>query len=451
MPRVIADEAAEHAVIGSILIDATTDPPYRESALALAKRRLTPADFRDQGCRSIFEAMLDADANGRRVDVVTLGPSLARRGFFDAEAGRELLTRIADPDVTPSAANITLYVEQVAEASARRRLALAGREMQALADDPSEAVADVLAKAESGLAEAKRVATADGDDFDIGEITRAIRDRLAGIDGGRRRWRTGVEAIDRHFGGIGLGEHWVIGGRSGHMKTALATNVLWATLESGQPAAMFRFEESRERMLLRLASLNSGVPYGGVDAGNLTPDDVDAFDAALVSMAERYRGLLEVHMGMSLAHIEGTIARLKPALVVIDTLQAAADQIGRRHKDRRDLEIQSICQSVARLCTQPGLEHAAIVVSQLQKGTGQPSMRDLRESGSIEESADAVILLWWPRKERDDVDADKVVLRVGKNRITGPPGLAVCEVDPGTQRFGRLIPKDAAEMFLEAL
>jgi len=449
----IAAESAEHAVIGSILIDAagyaagrdldghpTPDrEPYRDNALAVAKARLTPDDFTLIECRVIYEAMLAADADGVAVDVVSLAP------YLDWQDNFGLLVRLGDPNVTPSAANVGLYVHQVADATARRRLQLTAEGMAVFAADTTESLSAVLDRAEDGVAEARKSAAVDVKAFDLLAEIEDTRASLDGRDESQWRWQTGVDFIDKRFGGIGIGEHWVVGGRSGHMKTALACNIMLGTLQAGHRTVMFRYEENRRRMYLRLASLVAGVPY----CVEPYSEAAGVIDEALSQLAD-FDGLLEVHLGLNMPQCEGVVQRFKPSLVIYDTLQAMTEAVGKAHEARRDLEVQSICQHASRLCMTPGNEHAALLISQLQKGEGQPTMRQLRETAAIGENADVALLLWWPYKERDMADPDKIVIRVGKQR-DGLPGKTVCYIEPTTQRFGARMQRDAADMFLSTL
>jgi len=443
----ITDIRAERAVIGSILVDSASPGEYEFNAFVVAKARLTSASFTDPDCRLVFDAMLLADADRKPVDLVTIGDYLQVLGFFKQAGAYGILDDFASESNMPSAARVGHYVHLVAQAAARRHLQATWAALSARADDQYETVSELLDEAEQGVKAARKAASEDTGAFDLVGTVNALRARLSGHDDSAWRWRTGVEEIDHWIGGIGVGEHWVFGGRSGHMKTAAACNVMAATLAGGHRVAMFRYEEQVEHILLRLASLECGVAYGDIDQ----PAAGDALDAALAELSGRYGGLLEIHAGLDLPVIEGVIARFKPNLVVYDTLQAMADQTSKGHGERRDLQVQSICQFVSRLAIMPGNQHAAILISQLQKGVGRPTMRELRESGAIEESADVVVLLWWPSKDHDHAARERVVVQVGKNRVNGKLGRGVSEIDAGTQRFGARLSAPAADCFLGSL
>ena len=435
-------EHYERAVIGSILVDAQSVPPYQHRALALARLQLQPVDFLDTDCRTIYEAMIECDSDGLPVDVVTLAPYLEKRGWLDTDdPGSDgdpymFLWDVVNPEHMPCAANVEMYVRLVAGASARRQIAELGQWQCHQANDMSTPINDVLDASEDRLAEARERVRDHVGEYDLAAAVERARARLS--TAGEWRWKVLTAGLDGYFGGIGQGQQWVIGGRSGHMKTALAVNIAWQTMQAGHRVLINRYEESEDSMLLRLASLESGESYGAMQREQVAEQAMANFDAGLKGMVGKYGNLLRCTMGLSFARIEGIVAEWKPALVIYDTIQAMADQLAEGSDRRRDLQVQRVCQHAARLCAMPDAGHAAILISQLQKGRGQPTMAELRESGAIEEAADVVLLLHWPYKEDSGATRNQIILRVGKNRLTGQLGIIKCAVDPGTQRFGQL-------------
>jgi len=443
----IQAEAAERAVVGSILVDAASG--YRFGALAAARLHLQPDDFSDGDCRELYEIILEADGDGSPYDIVALGPYLQRHGWGPAHSGTALLIECGTCGVVPSAAHAEWYAEQVAAASQRRAVVGIGNDLAADAEDPTAVVSSLVERAEQGVADVRAATRRKAEGYDLAVGVERTRARLMGEGDDGWSWRTQIPVVDRHFGGMGVGQQWVIGGRSGHMKTALALQLAWETMQAGHRVLMCRYEESEDSMIRRLASLESGVAYGDMASDDAREADVREFDAALRALPTRFGSLLRIHMGLSLAAIEGIAADWKPTLIIYDTLQAMADQLAGGSDRRRDLQVQRVCQFAARLCAADTNQHAAILISQLQKGSGQPTMAELRESGAIEETADAVLLLWWPYKERGaPCRQDTIVVKVGKNRLTGRLGTLPCDVVPGTQRFGALLSEAEKANFL---
>jgi len=439
---------AEMAVIGSIFLDAAM--ACRDGALLKAKARLRAEDFYSADPRGIFEAILRADADGFPVDVVTMAPRLRATGQWEAEELHGILTAFGDGTVVPSSANVSAYIEQVAEASAWRQLAAHTKGALAKANDPTVSFTEAVAELTSAISESQRHYAGRGG-FDLGE---SVDEAIAALDGdgdSARRWATGIPAIERITGGFRPGQHWVIGARSQHCKTAMACNMTLACLRQGGSVVMFRYEETVAAVLYRLASQLSGVPYS-VALGELaTQEDRETFRAGLEQLKDKYADALDIEVGLDLPAAEAIIAERRPWLVIYDTLQAAAQQLQGRHEGRHDLNIGAICGNVSRLAL--AHEHAAVVISQLKKDSvGIPTMVTLRESGAIEEAADIVLLCWWPQVERevreDDPAKNYYVIKLGKNRVRGMRPTLVCELDPGTQKFGPALPQGAAKEFV---
>ncbi|MFC1806130.1 replicative DNA helicase [Planctomycetota bacterium] len=429
-------EEAERAVLGSMMLDRGCIPTVR--------RWVAATDFHLPDHAAIFTAILELDEEGTDADLVSLAEALKAHGELESVGGPAFLIGLLDG--TPSAANAEYYAVTVANRSARRALIHAANEAARGAYDLSVPVTESITALRLALDGVRTEESARASD--LAEIVERIRSTLYDDGDGRWRWQTGIPLIDTYFRGIGVGRQWVIGGRSGMYKTGLACGILRGTLEGGHRACMFRYEESEESIVARLAGQLSNVPCGRINAGEAGDDELAAYDAALTRIAAEWNEQFCVRMNPTLGEIEAVVADLKPALVIYDTVQAMADQLGGTEGKRRDLDVQGMCQFAARLCARPTNEHASIIISQLQKGSGRPSMDQLRETGAIEESTDVAVLLWWPHKEKDSCSRDRLVVRVGKNRITCRLATLATELDPDTQRLGNLLNAGEAEGFL---
>ena len=426
------DTDAERSTVGSVFLES--------ACLPAVKAIVQPGDFHDMDCRLVFEAMLTLDGAGSPIDDVTVGDALRAKGVGSVAGMLEpILTAV------PSSAHAAHYAAVVARYAARRRLLEASITLGERAVNEAEPVELTIEWAREELALAA-AASGQGERFDLAtEVSEAIASLSP--DTGKRRWMTGVDALDYCTGGFAPGQHWVIGGRSQHAKTSLAVNMMLACLGAGGSVVMARYEETAREVLLRMASQASGIPHSDARLRRLSEYDAQSFVTALDAL-NQFGGRLTILVGEPLAAVEATVQARRPWLVIYDTLQAMALQQA-EGEHRHDLAVGRICGFASRLALR--YEHAAVTVSQLQKGTtGVPSMTNLRESGAIEESADVAVLSWWPFVEQgDSVCQDRIVLKLGKNRPGGTLPKTVSGIIPGTQRVTEKLSRDDATDFLE--
>ena len=410
------DLAAEQAVLGAVLCD--------PGCLPVVRSVVAPADMYSPDHVRIFEAVLRLHEEHRAIDLVMVVAKLREMGELEVVGQDAVIETIARG---PSSAHAVHYAGIVADKARRRRIIRAATSAMRAAYDET-ATEDELVRAAGDVPPAA-ILDKGGFDLDlaVAEAKRAFDPEAAGM-----RWSSGLPWLDAAIGYIKAGLVWIIAGRSGHMKTALAINLMRSLLDAGAKVAMFRYEESTSAMLHRLAGVWSGVPPSDLELGNPGEADRGRFMGALDDVRTRFKGRIGIYMGATVPKVEAVIASALPHLVIYDTLQAMAQRLSENEK-RRDLTVQKICDLAAAYAQRYG--HTAILVSQLRKGTtGLPSMDDLRESGAIEEGADKALLLWYPFRERGEgVPDSKLAIRVGKNRTIGRFPTLVAEVFAPTQ------------------
>ena len=435
---------AEEAVLGAVLLDNAMLPAVRGI--------IGPEDLYSPDHRAVFGAMVALAEGGEAIDAVTLPAKLCERSDLERIGGAAYLVELAER--TPSAARVESYAWLVAEAAERRRLIAAANEIAARAYDPTST-------AEERAMAIGKLATARGTRRGAFDLDTAVDAALAEVDSavapeGGDGMATGIEVVDRNTGGMRPGQLWVVGGRPQHGKTATTVNVMDAALKRGQRVLNVRYEERAEDILMRLASLRSGIGYGDIRSGRAAdnPHDVKRFKRTLVGLRAELEGRLSVLVHPTQGEIEAEVQGLRPALVVLDTLQKATHALGRVSK-RHDLEVARLTAWLGRLAGRYGV--AVIAVSQIGRAMlrenrrGLPRLEHLKESGAIEEDADVCVLCYWPWKESlrgDGTPAERYVLNLAKNRTAGFTGELVCRIDPETQKLGAVESRDA-RVFLE--
>jgi replicative DNA helicase len=415
-------ESAEQAVLGSMLID--------QAAAELCLGRLTPEDFYREAHRRIFAAV---KAVGQ-ADVVLVGEELQRRGGLEAVGG---LTYLADlAGCVPATAMAEHYAGVVGQKAMLRRLAMAGKQIAAGADEYDDA-AEALAAAEELLARVKS-ASAIAQPVHMGTVIERRwaehRNRSTRTEG----WPTGFRDLDAILGGLRNGELIVLGARPSAGKTAFAlalaqrraetANVLFVSLETGRTimadreiaaatglsakklrAKVYGDErlDAAEEHVGRLMAL----PVYALDEGDLTTDRVLA---AAWSLSASQGGL---------------------GLVVVDYLTLLTDRRARGESEAT--HVGHMAHKLQRLAINLGCP--VLLISQLSREVEhrddkRPVLADLRDSGVIEQAASVVVFLYRPGYYGEPPDG--MVEAIVAKQKDGPIGTARLSFDLETGRFG---------------
>lgn len=231
--------------------------------------------------------------------------------------------------------------------------------------------------------------------------------------------RTGLKSMDRVLTGLEPGRLYVVAGRPGMGKSALACQMAQSAAEQGARAAIFSLEMPAEEVTQRMVCAAARVNARVMDNRKLSE-----LEARRYTNAAREIGELPIIFpqatSMTVEQItrEARLEKLRGGLgcVVVDYLQLVRSS--RRH-DSREQEVSEISRELKLLAR--SLEVPVIAVSQLnrdveKRGDKRPLMSDLRESGAIEQDADAILLIY--REDYYDTNAHKGLAEiiVGKNR-----------------------------------
>jgi len=266
---------------------------------------------------------------------------------------------------------------------------------------------------------------------------------LKGIEDGdaHDHINTGYRELDGYYDGLGRGELTIIAARPSMGKSALATNILLHCAQAGLRAVVFSTEVTPEQINKNMLIIQSQVPSG------LLKGKIQDGDWSKVAGAAAHIHNLDividneqpVTIGRVISAVE-VAHQVKPVdLVIVDYIQDMAAPAA----DRRDLELAKIVQPLKALAMR--LRCAVIAVSQLSRKTEdrtdkRPHLADLRESGSIEQAADKVILLFRAGYYDVDLDPGPTELIVAKNR-NGATGMMQMKFIPKTITF-----RDAGDM-----
>lgn len=404
----MGNENAESAVIGCILMDGGTVMP--EAVLSIG-----PEDFSRAEYRAIYRACLSLFQESRDIDVVTLREALSVAGV-DANACMAVAVKAAE--ATPSIRRYREYLTIVHQEGTKRR---AGDCAAALLEavNAGEPFEDCRRKA----AEVLRC-------FDEPSASSGTVDAKAGLlsfmdeqEQERSYISTGFSRLDRNLW-IEAGDYIIIGGRPSAGKTALTLQMA-LHMSKTRRVLYFSLETSARKLYDRAIANFAMVPLGRIKAHALTDDDwqrvTQAYDAF-----SRLRLEVVPASGWTVEQIRAKAIQSRAEVVFIDYITLI--QATGRTMLERATQISIALHTFSQQC---GV--AVFALSQLNReGAGNPDMTSIRESGQIEQDADAVLLLYQP-----DEDEAERALRTAKNK-EGRTGELMLRFDGQHQRFFEL-------------
>lgn len=328
--------------------------------------------------RRIFRAIARIAADGKRPDVVTVSDWLDTRKM--QQDGGEYLTRLVNE--THSAAMLPDHVDRLID-----------RELSTRLNRAAVAIMDSTGSGPERLAEAQRLISEIESRDDGGptplDVTNWLDEMQARADG-KTGLKTGFCDIDRRLGGLRGGDLVVIAARPSMGKSALALEIL---LQAG--GLMFNLEMSGVSLIDRLVSRLSGVPLPVIRSGNPNDEQWPAVTKATTTIQESGL-LLDETPALTIQEIHSRSRQAQRRygipLIVIDYLQLVRCKSATRFEEVSEVSRQ--CKALAKSLNLP-----VIVLSQLnrkveERANKRPLMADLRESGQLEQDADAILMLY---------------------------------------------------------
>jgi replicative DNA helicase len=250
---------------------------------------------------------------------------------------------------------------------------------------------------------------------------------------------SGFRALDKVVGGFQPGQLIVLGSRPSMGKTALSLNFALNAAREGRRIAYFSVEMAKEQLMARMISAASGIRTGDLRAGNISDADWPRLINASAEIAE-----LPIHInnaaGISPGDVlsEAKLVRNRGGLdlVFVDYLQLMSMRRRSESREREVSEITKALKFVARDLCVPVIVTAQLYRGLECRGDKRPRLTDLRESSSIEQDADLVMLLYragcYNRDEIEERGRAEVI--VAKNRL-GETGTAVLKFDQFSGQF----------------
>ncbi|MDY5128417.1 replicative DNA helicase [Actinotignum urinale] len=427
---------AEIATLGAMMLskDAITD----------AVEILTADDFYRPAHATIFSIILDLFGRSEPADPITVSAELKKNGDLERVGGDTYLhTLIA---TVPTVTNAEHYAQIVREQAQLRRLVEVGTRIAQLGYTTDGAdVAGLINMAQSEVFNMSnsRESTEYSSLRDLlpsvlEELQKneARGDNVEGVS-------TGFVALDDKLNGLREGQMIIVAARPGAGKSTLAMDFCRnAAVHEGKPCLYFSLEMNRTELAMRLLAAEASVFQDRMIKGEMEQKDWERMVKAM-ERVEKAPLLVDDSPNLTLGEIRAKTRRLKQQhdiqLVVIDYLQLLSS--GGRTPESRQQEVSEFSRSIKLLAKE--LEIPIVAVAQLNRDSERrndkrPQVSDLRESGSLEQDADVVLLIHREDMYSQDDDVKGMAeIIVGKQR-SGPTGSIQVAFQGHYARFANL-------------
>ena len=384
-----ADLAAEQAVLGAMLLS--------KDAIADVVETLKIDDFYRPAHGTVYAAVLDLYGRGEPADAVMVAGELTKSGEIARIGGAAYLHDLVSS--VPTAANASYYARIVSERATLRRMVTAGTRIVQMGYAAEGDVYDLVDRAQAEVYDLTSGRTSE--DYlplrDIFEGTINEIEAIAAHNGQMVGVPTGFTDLDALTNGLHPGQLVIVAARPAIGKSTLGLDLARsASVKNGLTSVIFSLEMARNEIVMRLMSAEAQIPLAHMRAGTMS-------DADWQKVARKTGAIIEAPLfiddspNMSMMEIRAKCRRLKQKhdlrLVIVDYLQLMSS--GKRVESRQQ-EVAEFSRALKLLAKE--LEVPVIAISQLNRGPEQrqdkkPMMSDLRESGSLEQDADMVILL----------------------------------------------------------
>ena len=401
MEKLPHNDEAEKAVLGAML--------RSNAILNDAMSRLNVEDFYELNTnhRAIFKAMTQLFKANKPVDAQTVVNELINNKELDVAGGPEYLLEIADSVITFS--NISVYIENIRNQAILRNFLQALDEIQ-VSYLKNEVDDDFLKLAESKITKitekrnigqfrpAAAIAEVLGKELENLKVTNDDS-AVTGVP-------TGYPRLNQITHGFQKGTYIVLAARTGIGKTAFSLNLAYNAARRGFPVAYFSLEMRGEELFRRLISGDSNVLFNTLQTGYQLKRE----DRLKIQQSCQALGSLPFYVeettNINIIDLMAKVRKLKAqqpdlSLVFVDYIGLVTTS-GKRKNDSRSLEVQEISTSLKKLALE--LQITVVAVAQLNRKVeergGEPMLSDLRESGSLEQDADLVLLMHEAKVEK---------------------------------------------------
>ncbi|AQP48188.1 replicative DNA helicase [Tessaracoccus aquimaris] len=388
------DLAAEQSVLGAMLMS--------KDAISDAVEVLRGVDFYRPNHETIFDAIVNLYGRGEPADPITVAGELGKSGQLAKVGGtiylHDLLSSVS------IAANAPYYAEIVRDKAVLRRLVNASIRIAQLGYQGQGEVDKIVDEAQQTLFEVTEKKASE-DYKSLRELIEPTFDEIESIQNsgdGLSGVPTGFTDLDRLTNGFHGGQMIIVAARPGVGKSTFALDICRsAAIHHNLTAAFFSLEMSRTEIVMKVLSAEASIPLNRIRGGGAKMDESDwqrITDKAAILGEKSF--FIDDSPNLTMMEIRAKARRLKQRndlqLLAIDYIQLMSSG---KKVESRQLEVSEFSRQIKLLAKE--LEIPVIALSQLSRNTEQrkdgiPQLSDLRESGSLEQDADMVIMLHRP-------------------------------------------------------
>lgn len=407
------DTRAEQALLGAMLINPDSIPTLID--------HFHPDDLYQPKHHTILTTILDTWQAGIKIDPIVIAEELSKQGELQKIGGAEYIHTLTT--ATPTAANSLYHAQRLRDTALIRRIHHVGNAIAQTAQTETDAPT-VLQQTQALINTIERA-----DTTTIQALAATIETTMTDlVDQATGQKSTIIQPTgfydfdDITDGGLRGGQMVIVAARPGVGKSTWGIDVLRQTVaQTNRAALLFTLEMSATEVTQRILSAESGVPLREFRRGTLTNEDNQALFEA-IDRIEQWPIYIDDSPNLTLLEIRAKAKQLAAqndlGIIMVDYLQLLTS--GRRVESRQQ-EVSEFSRQLKLLAKE--LNVPVIAVAQLNRDVEQrgddaiPRLSDLRESGSLEQDADMVILIHRPdSKNKDHERAGEADLVVAKHR-----------------------------------
>lgn len=382
------DVQAEQSVLGAMLLS--------KDAIGDVAEIVRGHDFYRPAHEQIYSAIVDLYGRGEPADAITVADELAKRGELGRIGGHIYLHDLLS--TVSIASNAAYYAEIVREKAILRRLVEASMRIAQLGYSGQGDVSGIVDAAQQAIYAVAEGKT--GEDYQpLSALMESTLDEIEALSahGIMAGVPTGFIELDEITNGLHAGQMVIIAARPGVGKSTLGLDIARAaSIQHGLCSAFFSLEMTKTEIVMRLLSAEAQVPLNDIRKGRMSDENWSRIARKTAEVAEAPL-FIDDSPNLTMMEIRAKARRLKQRhnlkLVIVDYLQLMTS--GKRVESRQ-LEVSEFSRQMKLLAKE--LDVPVVALSQLNRGPEQrtdkkPMLSDLRESGSLEQDADVVILL----------------------------------------------------------
>ena len=395
----------EEAVLSTLLLEGKAMTDYSST--------IESEMFYRESHQIIYKAMEVLFSNHEPVDTLTVIDQLKKTGELDVIGGPFYFTEITKKFV--HAENIEKHIKIIKEKFLKREVIRVSSENLKLAYEDTTDVFDLIDSGTNQFVGLNEKTITDNNTQKLGEISAEVMDIVEKTrnEGFVPGIHTGLTSFDKNFHGFSPSDLIIIAARPGMGKTALIVTIARNIALKGTPIAIFSLEMSRKQIGTRFFLQEVNVSFMDMrKATDLSDNQMVDLKQGLTKI-EGYPLFIDDTAGINPSKFRAKAQKLVRKdgvkLIIVDYLQLMNADPDKR-SNNREQEISSISRTLKAIAKD--LDVPIIALSQLSRavetrgGSKKPILSDLRESGAIEQDADAVVFIYRPEYYKIDQDED---------------------------------------------